>query len=128
MARQAPQQALESLGGEKRIEQVQRIEVKVEERGGGSPVVGDVVEQLVIAMGGTSEARELVTKTLAYLSRYPSVGIIRFFDDVVKLTKARREVVARLLEAMRSIGVVEIVDGAVVNLKKRVDVKVRLAI
>ena len=88
----------------------------------------DPVTNLVIAMGGTEEARQLVLKALAYLSRYPSVGIIRFVDDVAKLAKVRREQVSRLLDAMRSLGIVDVVDGAVVNLKKRIEVKVRLGI
>ena len=88
----------------------------------------DPVSDLVIAMGGTEEARQLVLKALAYLSRYPSVGVIRFVDDVSKLARARREQVSRLLDAMRSLGIVDVVDGAVVNLKKKIDVKVRLGI
>jgi len=63
-------------------------------------------------------ARTVLTSIVSYLSVYPSVGILRLIDDVAKKTKADRRVIMIAIDALRSIGTVEVIDGAVVNLKK----------
>jgi len=64
-------------------------------------------------------ARAVLTGIVSYLSVYPSVGILRLIDDIVKKTKADQRVVRLAIEALRGIDYVDVVDGAVVNLKRR---------
>jgi len=64
-------------------------------------------------------ARIVLSNILSYLSAYPSVGILRLIDDIAKKTKADTRVVKAAIEALRSIDVIEVIDNAVVNLKKR---------
>jgi len=63
-------------------------------------------------------ARAVLTSIVHYLSVYPSVGILRLIDDIARKTKADRRVIGIAIDALRSIGAIEVVDGAVVNLKR----------
>jgi len=71
------------------------------------------------AKANVAMARLVLSSILNYLSAYPSVGILRIVDDIARKTKADPRLIRAAIDALRSIDVVEIVDDAVVNLKKR---------
>lgn len=115
-------------------------EKKGEERGGAGgerrePAPGGAdkpehvdVESLVrIASGaigvGPAETKRAVEAALSYLSTYPSVGILRFLEDVKKIAKVDPEVLRRLLNIMRALDIVELHEVGVVNLKKKIEVR-----
>lgn len=53
---------------------------------------------------------------LQYLLKYPSVGIIRFFEDL-KYLKAKGVNLVEVLDCLRDRNVVNVVENMVVNLK-----------
>jgi len=63
--------------------------------------------------------RAVLSSIMSYLSAYPSVGILRLIDDIAKKTKADPRVVKAAIDVLRGADIIEVVDGAVVNLKKR---------
>jgi len=81
----------------------------------------DAMSRLVAqeAKADVATARVVLSSVLSYLSAYPSVGILRLIDDIAKKTKADQRVIKVAIEALRSIDIIEVVDDAVVNLKKR---------
>lgn len=68
-------------------------------------------------------ARQILAAALGYLSTYPSVGILRFVEDVSKISKAGPDLVKKLLMMLRSAEVVEVHEMGVVNLKRAVNIK-----
>ncbi|MFB6490994.1 MAG: hypothetical protein TU35_007100 [Thermoproteus sp. AZ2] len=68
-------------------------------------------------------ARQLLSAALGYLASYPSVGLLRFIEDVSRLAKADPDSIKKLLNVLRSAEVVELHELGVVNLKKRIEVK-----
>ncbi|MGC9118166.1 MAG: hypothetical protein ACP5I3_04140 [Thermoproteus sp.] len=69
------------------------------------------------------EARRLLEAVLLYLSNYPSVGLLRFFEDLRRATKADPDTLKKVLNILRSYDIVELHELGVVNLKKRVELK-----
>lgn len=69
------------------------------------------------------EARRILESVLLYLSNYPSVGILRFFDDLKRTAKAEPDALKKVLNLLRSFGVVELHELGVVNLRKRIELK-----
>jgi hypothetical protein len=67
-----------------------------------------------------SSAKSLLSTVLNYLAAYPSVGIIRFVEDVSRLARADARVVRTALEILCSRDIVEIREEGVVNLKRPV--------
>ena len=70
-----------------------------------------------------TDAKRVLDAVLLYLASYPSVGILRFLDDVRKSTKADPDVLKRVLNVLRAYDVVELHELGVVNLKKKIEVK-----
>jgi len=71
------------------------------------------------AKADVAMVRVVLTNILNYLNAYPSVGILRLIDDVTRKTKADPRVIKVAIEILRDIDIIEVVDGVVVNLKKR---------
>jgi hypothetical protein len=69
------------------------------------------------------EARRILESVLLYLSNYPSVGLLRFFDDLKRTAKAEPDALKKVLNLLRSFGVVELHELGVVNLRKRIELK-----
>lgn len=83
-----------------------------------------LLEPAAKALGVDPErARQILTAALGYLSTYPSVGVLRFVEDVSKTSKAGPDLVKKLLAVLRSAEVVEVNEVGVVNLKRAVNIK-----
>ncbi|MEL9990347.1 MAG: hypothetical protein QXP98_01655 [Thermoproteus sp.] len=83
-----------------------------------------LVERTAEALGiSQAETRRVLEAMLSYLSSYPSVGILRFLEDIKRSTKADPDLIKRALNVLRGYEIVELHELGVVNLKKRIDVK-----
>lgn len=111
--------------GEGLVEREMRISEEGAEGGAGEYGLGPIIERLVdIATReigvDKSKARELSLRLLDYLCDHPSVGIIRLVEDVLRGydgdREAARSLLTRLLNMLDDAGIVNIVDGSVVNL------------
>jgi type IV secretory pathway VirB10-like protein len=67
-----------------------------------------------------TKAESILNTIFNYLATYPSAGVLRFIDDVVRMSKADQRTVRTALEILRSSDVVEIREEGVVNLKRAV--------
>ncbi|MFP3266361.1 MAG: hypothetical protein RXQ56_02680 [Thermoproteus sp.] len=63
------------------------------------------------------EARRILESVLLYL------GLLRFFDDLKRTAKAEPDALKKVLNLLRSFGVVELHELGVVNLRKRIELK-----
>ncbi|MBP1448473.1 MAG: hypothetical protein JZD41_00415 [Thermoproteus sp.] len=73
-------------------------------------------------------AEKLLNTALGYLSKYPSVGILRFMYDISKLTKTEPDLVKKLLNVLKAYDVVEVHEMGVVNLIRPAIVEVKTSI
>ncbi|MEZ0248760.1 MAG: hypothetical protein ABWJ97_05755 [Thermoproteus sp.] len=125
----APQKEAEKKQEHKEeVKRPERREEKQEEARGEERLedldLSKLVERTAEALGiGQAEARRVLEAMLSYLSNYPSVGILRFLEDMKRAAKADPDLVKRALNVLRGYEIVELHELGVVNLKKRIDVK-----
>ncbi len=67
-----------------------------------------------------TKAESILNTIFNYLATYPSAGVLRFIDDVARMSKADQRTVRTALEILRSSDVVEMREEGVVNLKRAV--------
>jgi len=67
-----------------------------------------------------TKAESILNIIFNYLATYPSAGVLRFIDDVARMSKADQRTVRTALEILRSSDVVEMREEGVVNLKRAV--------
>ncbi len=67
-----------------------------------------------------TKAESILNTIFNYLTTYPSAGVLRFIDDVARMSKADQRTVRTALEILRSSDVVEMREEGVVNLKRAV--------
>lgn len=83
-----------------------------------------LVESIAEATGlGPTDAERVLSSVMTYLSNYPSVGILRFLDDIRRSAKVDPDIIKRILNVLRSYDVVELHELGVVNLKKSLEIK-----
>jgi len=76
----------------------------------------------VVAREGKTDAKAahvVLSSIVSYLAAYPSVGVLRLIDDIARKTKADPRIIRAALDVLKSIGVIEVVDVGVVNLKRQ---------
>jgi len=62
-----------------------------------------------------TKAESILNTIFNYLATYPSAGVLRFIDDVARMSKADQRTVRTALEILRSSDVVEMREEGVVN-------------
>ncbi|KUO89096.1 MAG: hypothetical protein AT708_05985 [Pyrobaculum sp. OCT_11] len=67
-----------------------------------------------------TKAESILNIIFNYLATYPSAGVLRFIDDVARMSKADQRTVRTALEILRSSDIVEMREEGVVNLKRAV--------
>lgn len=67
-----------------------------------------------------TKAESILNTIFNYLATYPSAGVLRFIDDVARMSKADQRTVRTALEILRSSDIVEMREEGVVNLKRAV--------
>ncbi len=67
-----------------------------------------------------TKAESILNTIFNYLATYPSAGVLRFIDDVARMSKADQRTVRTALEILRSSDVVALTEEGVVNLKRAV--------
>jgi len=103
-----------------RVEPIREEPKKAEEHG-VDVVIERIIDMVTREVGVEREkARELSSRMLDYLSSHPSVGIIRLVEDVLRGydgdKEAARMLITRVLTMLDDAGIVDVVDGSVVNL------------
>jgi len=84
------------------------------------PALGELAKAVAReAKADVAAASAVLSSIMDYLAVYPSVGILRLIDDIAKKTKADPRLIRVAIDALRGVDAIEVVDGAVVNLKKR---------